>query len=338
MNDAGRPGPVPRPLARGAAAWLAVMLVLASCTSEQSTDPGPTLTSTTSTAPTASTTEPEVVDTTTPPTTEETTTTASTTTLPPGPTDATVSLVVGGAEGGWLPLGSWEGSAWVDAPADGGLPIGAGTPMSITDLSGVRAATAGSEVEACFDDRTGPSLDATVAAPDPPGFGYAAVATTGHDRTLRPRPLAVTTTGPDAYRALGAAAFAGDPVDASAGQVVQVVVADLDGDDDDEAVVVFEHVQPSAGPGAAGDFAAVLIVDATSRAATTVLTAHVPADLPPEILPLTERFRVIDVSDHNGDGRMEVAIHAWYYEGASVLLFEYDGTTLDEVLAAGCGA
>jgi len=35
---------------------------------------------------------------------------------------------------------------------------------------------------------------------------------------------------------------------------------------------------------------------------------------------------------------MEVAVHAWYYEGSSVIVFEYDGTELTEVLATGCGA
>ena len=270
--------------------------------------------------------------------TTESTTTSSTTTLPPGPTDATVTLVVGGGEGGWLPLGSWDGSGWAEAPPDGGLPIAAGTAMQVTNLDGERAATAGDEVEACFDERTGPTLDVSVGAPDPPGFGYGAIASTGHGRPLHPRPVAVTATGPDAYRALGEAAFAGVPVDAILGQVVQVVVGDLDGDDDDEAVVVFEYVQPSGIVGTRGDLSAVLIVDATSRTGEAVLTSHVPTDLPDQFMPISNRFRVIDVSDHNGDGTMEVAVHAWYYEGAAVALFEYDGTTLEQVLVAGCGA
>jgi hypothetical protein len=35
---------------------------------------------------------------------------------------------------------------------------------------------------------------------------------------------------------------------------------------------------------------------------------------------------------------MEVAVHAWYYEGASVAIYEYDGAELTDVLVAGCGA
>ena len=35
--------------------------------------------------------------------------------------------------------------------------------------------------------------------------------------------------------------------------------------------------------------------------------------------------RVLGVADLNGDGRMEVALHTWYYEGAGVTVFEFDG-------------
>jgi hypothetical protein len=47
---------------------------------------------------------------------------------------------------------------------------------------------------------------------------------------------------------------------------------------------------------------------------------------------------VLDVADLNGDGRMEVLVHAWYYEGASVIVYTYDGTDFTQVLATGCGA
>jgi hypothetical protein len=52
-----------------------------------------------------------------------------------------------------------------------------------------------------------------------------------------------------------------------------------------------------------------------------------------------ERYRILDVADLNGDGRMEVLVHAWYYEGASVIVYTYDDDgELTEVLATGCGA
>jgi hypothetical protein len=77
----------------------------------------------------------------------------------------------------------------------------------------------------------------------------------------------------------------------------------------------------------------VLLVDATTRAATTVERSFVAAT---DKAPLIERFRILDVADLNGDGRMEVAVHAWSFEGSSVQLYEYDGTELTQVLTTGC--
>jgi hypothetical protein len=97
-------------------------------------------------------------------------------------------------------------------------------------------------------------------------------------------------------------------------------------------------VQPDTIAGAPGDFSAVLLIDTTTREASTVEQAFVDQDVDPEGLPVITRFRVIDVADYNGDARMEVAVHAWYYEGSSVIVYEYDGTRLVEALATGCGA
>ncbi len=102
--------------------------------------------------------------------------------------------------------------------------------------------------------------------------------------------------------------------------------------------MAFEFVQPSAGPGAPGDLAALLVVDVETRAADTVLSTAVDQAAGADTFPLIERYRVLDVADLNGDGRMEVLVHAWYYEGAAVLVYTYDGTSLTEVLATGCGA
>ena len=81
----------------------------------------------------------------------------------------------------------------------------------------------------------------------------------------------------------------------------------------------------------------MLLIDTATRESSTALKAFVDQDLDPTAFPVTTRYRVIDVADYNGDGRTEVAVHAWYYEGSSVILFEYDGTELVEVLATGCG-
>lgn len=326
---------------RIAAALAATATLVAACTSEESSTPAPTLTSTTSTSTTTTTVAPTTTS--APTTVEETTTTAApTTTLPSGPADAQVPLLIGGQGGGWLYLGAWQFDAWSPAFDDDDEPItpsiGPGTAVTVTNLGIDSPSVLGEFTEACFDGREGPTVDVTVAAPTPPGFGYGAIALPTPAWTLTPRPVALTATGPPAYQAIGEAAFAGDPVDATLGAVRQVVIADLDGDGDDEAITVFEHVEPDTIVGAPGDFSAVLLVDTATREASTVEQAFVDQDVDPELFPVITRFRVIDVADYNGDARMEVAVHAWYYEGSSVIVYEYDGTELVEVLATGCGA
>jgi hypothetical protein len=316
----------------------ALVILVAACTTEETSTPGPTLT-TTSTTPTVTT---AATTTDVPATTEPVETTVVETTMPAGPAAAVVPLFVGGAESaGWLFLGAWQEDRWQESVDSDGNPVPsgaeAGTPVTVSNLADEIPAVLGESTEACFDGRVGPSIDVEVAAPEPPGFGYNAVAVIEQPWPLKPRPVAVTSTAPEAYRALGEAAFAGEPVDASLGVVEQLVVADLDGDGDDEALASFEYVQPSAGPGAPGDHTALLLIDTTTRAADTVLRWTVDQDAD-DSFDYIERYRVLDVADLNGDGRMEVLVHAWYYEGASVLVYTYDGNELTRVLATGCGA
>ena len=112
-------------------------------------------------------------------------------------------------------------------------------------------------------------------------------------------------------------------------------MTDLDGDGDDEALVIYEYVKPGTVRGAAGDLSSVLLVDAATRTSSTVERSFVA---PTDRIPSLERYRILDVADVNGDGRMEVAVHAWLFEGAVVRLYEYDGTKLTRVLTAGCAS
>jgi len=321
-------------------ALAAISMVAAACTTEESSNPAPTLTSTTSSTSTTSTTT--VPATTTPPSTVADTTTVPEPTLPAGPVDAVVPLFTGGDEGGWLYLGSWQFDQWLEAADDEGTEIvpsiSPGTPATISNLDLETAGSFGAPTDSCFDDRTGPTVDIVVAAPEPPGYGYPAVALPTPSWALKPRPVAVSASGPDTYETLGQEAFAGDPVDATLGAVEQLVVTDLDGDGDDEALVIFEYIQSVDDPGTRGDMASLLLVDAVTRGASTVQQNFVDADLDPDDFPAIERYRILDVADLNGDGRMEVVVHAWYYEGASVVIYTYDGAELSVVLANGCGA
>lgn len=320
--------------------------IAAACTSQESSQPGPTLTTiaTTTTTSIPATTTTEAVPTTTIP--DTTTTEAPTTTVatPTGPVDASIPILTGGATGDWLLLGTWEADRWASAldsndepitPDIGGSPTFAISGLGFSQMSGV----VGPNGEACIDGREGPSIDASVPPPEPPGFGYSAVALPS-SWSLRPRPAALLEGGVPAYEQLGIDAFAGEPVDASQGRVTQIVIVDLDGDGDDEAIVAFERVETPGISGTTGDLAAMLLVDTTSRASQTIISNVVVDDESDEgdedFVPIIERYRALDVADLNGDGRMEVVIHAWQLEVASVTVYEYDGTTLNEVLTTSC--
>jgi hypothetical protein len=313
--------------------------VVAACTSEQAspgpaptTAPPPTTASPTTAPPTSTTT-------TTAPAT--TTTSTTTTSLPTGPVDAVVPLFVGGESDGWLFMGTWQVDTWRGGSGDGSpvAPILEEPTLRVTGLwIAETTGQVGPNVEACFDGRVGPTIDVAVDPPQPPGYGYSAVALNG-DWTLKPRPVVDVRRSVPAYQALAAATFEGQPVDPSLARVEQIVIADLDADGDDEAIVAFEYVQDPDAPGTPGDLAALLLVDTATRDRREISSNIVPPDDGDETtFDIIERFRVLDIVDLNGDGRMEVVVHAWYYEGASVTVYEYDGRSLNAVLGTGCGA
>ncbi len=305
--------------------------------------PPVTAADTTTSVPVATTTEPptEVTTTAAP---ADVTTAATTTTPPPSgvPVDASIPLLVGGGDGsGWLSLGAWDSTDWSPPFTADGAPIdptiAAGSTLAITGLqAGDTTGVTGDTTEACFDGSVGPTIDATVGTATPPGFGYSAVALPAI-WPLHPRPVVVVEASIPAYEAAGQAVFADDPVDASLGTVEQIVLADLDGDGDEEALVSFEHVDESAIVGAPGDLSAILLIATATGTSTTVVSSFV-GPLEDGVTSIIDRFRVLGVADLNGDGRMEVVVHSWYYEGAGAIVFEYDGTSLNDVLSTGCGA
>jgi hypothetical protein len=313
-----------------------VLVIVAACTTEQVSEPGPTLTSTTSTTVASAPTtvaETTVPDTTVPATAPATT---SETTLPSVAVSAEVPLFVGGAgAGGWLPLGAWDVDDWAETDDDGRSTAGVapGEPATITNLDGEAGATFGDDAVACFDDTTGPTVTTSAAVESE----LTSVALPTPSWSLKPRPVAVSASAPAGYVAIAQGAFAGQRVDATLGRVVQIVVVDLDGDGDDEALVVFEYIQSGDGPGSPGDLAAVVLVDATTRQSSVVERQFIPADAEVDDFGIAVRFEVVDVADLNGDGRMEVVIDASYYEGVATTLYTYDGTELTDELSTGCG-
>ncbi len=297
---------------------------------------------TTTTPPTETTPPPETAVPETTSTVPETTTAPTTTTAATGdPTSVSTEYFIGGEEDAWLYLGRWTGNAWETGRDDDGQlrqpTVSDGDSVFVHELDvAPTPGDVGGSGDACAaDGRTGPVISPNAGAPADPGFGFRSIAFPA-DWPTEPRPVAVVDASVASYVAAGEAAFDDLDVDASEGTIQQLVVADLDGDGDTEALVAF---------GGTG-FSALLLIDADSGASITIArsvtetstpTTVAEGDTPGDATTTpADTFRTLAVADLNGDGRFEIVAHAFAGDDAAVTVSTYDGTEVDPVLATGC--
>lgn len=326
--------------------------VAAACTEQADIVPATTLTApttteepvpevTTSDAP-ATTVAPDttVAETTT--TVPETTVAPATTTAATGdPTTVSTEYFVGGDRDAWLYIGRWTGNDW-ETNRDDAQELreptaanGDGVFVHETDVAPTEGTVDGSG-EACpAAGRTGPVITPNAGAPTDPGFGYRSIAFPA-DWPTQPRPVAQVDATIEEYVAAGQAAFEDLGIDTSEGTIEQLVLADLDGDGDTEALMAF----------GADAYSTLLLIDADSGASiriarsvesTVTPTTVAEGDEPGESTTTpNDSFRTLAVADLNGDGRFEIVVHAFQGDDSEVTVHTYDGTEVDPVLTAGC--
>jgi hypothetical protein len=346
------------PSARPFAALTCAALLLAACgEGDGSSTSSETLPTSAGTEPTAS----SAPSTTVPPATAAPATTAPVTTPAPtvastaAPTDPPVStapggpspdpalVLAGGAFGAALPLGWWDGEGWTAtnlSATAADLPAATGDPVQVSGIEWPTTASAlGAVGEACFDGREGFDLGVTAPEPSVPGFGYSVLGVVG-DWDPTPRPVRPISDDLERFRDTAEREAATFGADGTLGEVVQALAVDLDGDGVDEELVAVEYAPPSV-VGSPGDFSVVYLrrtLPDSTLADEVLFSSAVPTDLPEDQFPYSERARVLGVADANGDGVMEVALHEWYYEGASVSLWTVDDAGVMLALENGCGA
>jgi hypothetical protein len=121
-------------------------------------------------------------------------------------------------------------------------------------------------------------------------------------------------------------------------KINQVMRLDLDGDGVEEVLVIadtygeklYRHVQKT------GNYSLVLLRKVIHGKVENLVIEedYFPANLKYGV-PM--RFRVGAVLDVDGDGAMEIVLHAMYYEGGGTSVFKIEGDKVTRVLVAGWG-
>lgn len=345
----------------------AVIVTVAACSSDQASGPATAGVGTATTAealPPPTTEAPETTTTEAPAATTSTTEPGPTTTALPGPTDPTgrtVALLAstpGGGNQGWVPVGGWSGSAFVDAEAAGAPQWTQGRAVRVSSL-GARAIGSefGADRSSC-SGADGPRIRVPVSVMPPAGSGFAAIAVEG-SWPLRPRAVVDVDADVPEYVDAARELLPGRVPRSTPGEVVQIVLADMNGDGEEMSVVVFESEETPADDGSG--FSLLFTYDnATGRvteldsdvvdpppepdpepvvttvpgASTTSSTSTTTTTLPPP--PPLERFRVLDVADLNGDRVYELVTRAWTDDEHNVQFYELGRRDFSRVAESTC--
>lgn len=281
------------------------------------------------------------------PTTAAPTTAAPTTAAPstPPPTTAAPAPVptdrVVVVQWGTSPIGVWDGTAWrIQEWGADNLPTFT-SPITSVVLTGlgvaapVTGATYGPPDYFCVGDEQSPTV-VRPAGFEPPAD--ASLINVSADWNVQPRPVAQVGLDNPEYQALGASLVdTGSGADPAAGEVTQVVRADLDGNGVEEVLFTFEHQSDDGGFGAAGDYTLIVVryPRADGSVDDAVLWSFYEED--PVDFPNPATGALLAVADLNGDAVMEVVTEHSYWEANTAEVYALVDGRLVAVAGGGCG-
>jgi hypothetical protein len=309
----------------------ALLLVIAACgngeggdTTTPSAEPSTTPAETSTTSPETTTTTPETT----------TTTQATTTTTLLSGNWADEPLVV--SEFG--ALGWWDGANWVQSGELTSLPVSGDEDYQVVLFGSDEIVTGGAETVLCE-----PLFNAGVELSDPDALGS------------WPEPVGVAISAPweltphfvqeetddgtysDAARPL----LAARGLEVENPVIKQVVRFDMDGDGENEVLVVAEDIADSASLFAQeGDYSLVFLrIVVEGELQTAVLGESIVAEVQEGTTPFILSHSIPAVADLSGDGKMEMVINEVYYEGSGWSVWEYVNADLGPVfqIGTGCG-
>jgi hypothetical protein len=279
---------------------------------------------------TASTTSPA---TSAPSTTGSSTTSAETTTTAESTTSST------SGESGSVPvvasrygLMGWWAEGWVVPETLDEIPLSGGEEYQVVMLDQPITTATGSPPTLCEPSQT-PVLE--FDPPLPGEFADPGALAVIADWDLRPSPVRVETDLADVHieavtQVLMSLGIEAEPV------IFQQVAADIDADGSEEIVIVSKFL-PDDLFGRPGDYSVVVLRKMIEGEwQTAILETSVGEPDSPYVLS----HSIAAIADLNGDGKMEIAVDAAYYEGSGSAAYEYINDDLgpEPVLGGGCGA
>lgn len=235
---------------------------------------------------------------------------------------------------GFGALGWWDGSGWLDAEAEGALPVVGGEDYQVIRLDELDVTSGGAQTLVCPPlDLVGVELgDPDLLGEFPGPYGVAVSAAWA----LQPH-LFEEVTDDGTYASFARDLLASRGLDVANPVVKQVVRTDLEGDGVNEVIVVAEEVTPGFLL-EEGDYSIVFL--------RKVIEGEVQTAILGETIVLDEDDQfgaahwVGTVADLNGDGTMEVVTNLAFFEGFAVSVWEYVDDDLGPVLVleTGCGS
>ena len=116
----------------------------------------------------------------------------------------------------------------------------------------------------------------------------------------------------------------------------QIVQIDLEGDGQNEVLITGNFYKKGLmEEQSAGDYSFVLLRRIVKGKTRDVLIEGDFFTKRGEYAPPNER-EILAIADLNGDGKMEIVLHSFYYEGSWNQVFEIKGTKLSKVLEVSC--
>lgn len=229
-------------------------------------------------------------------------------------------------------LMGWWSDGWVVPESLDDIPLSGNEDYQVVMLDQPIATAVGSSPTLCEPSLT-PVLE--FDPPLPGDFGDPGAIAVIADWELRPSPVRVETDLADVHTEAVTAVLLSLGIEAEP-DIFQQIVADIDADGAEEIVIVSKQVADDLF-GRPGDYSIVILRKMIEGDWQTAILETSLGE-PDNAYILSHSIAAI--VDLNGDGKMEVAVDAAYYEGAGTAAYEYINDDLgpEPVLGGGCGA